>query len=86
MNNGFILLRNYYNYLIKTTDGGQNWYNQLSEYGEYDASAIFFTDKDNGWFCRYITLYRTSDGGLTWETQLNFDSLGIKDVYFTDQD
>lgn len=63
-------------YLVRTNDGGINWYNvtppDLDEAGF--AVQTFILDKDHAWvqkpdfnnFPKNGLLYHTSDGGLTW--------------------
>ena len=54
--------------MLKTTDGGSNWQS-------LDASSIFsnlmydiaFVDENTGWVITTDSIYRTSDGGNTWE-------------------
>jgi hypothetical protein len=65
--------------LYKTTDGGKNWMKATipSGYGG-DIGDLLMVDSMNGWLAMTVyggshnkALWRTSDGGLTWnETQL----------------
>ncbi len=67
--------------LYKTEDGGMNW-NKLTGTEEENATiplesktGIIFTNSNNGWITTltprdgYIGLFRTKDGGVTWEQQ-----------------
>ena len=51
--------------LTKTSDGGKNWNDDYSVLG-YD---IGFLNNKYGWVSSYKRIYRTSDGGETWELQ-----------------
>ena len=54
--------------VYKTTDGGENWNLQLNTDHEY-LRNIAFLDEDRG-FLGTLTpnMYRTLDGGVTWDT------------------
>lgn len=68
-------------YVWRTTDGGSTWLpsNRLDQSGlaeSFSPSHLQFVDLFNGWFLvhvgvgmnhDYIALYRTKDGGLSWE-------------------
>jgi photosystem II stability/assembly factor-like uncharacterized protein len=83
--------------IYQTNDGGKNWQASLLQIGNVDygplASAVYlhFLDRQNGWVVVELMsssnfsigkLYRTMDGGLTWE-ELPLP-LG-EPVYFLDQ-
>lgn len=66
--------------LIGTTDGGKTW-TSLGSTPSIHWYAIFFLDKNNGWIAgqdsstpSYGEIYRTSDGGQTWNLSFR-DSL-----------
>jgi photosystem II stability/assembly factor-like uncharacterized protein len=52
-------------YLLKTTDGGFNWYEITSIYEPY---ALYFLDSNIGFVGGINVLYKTIDGGLNWDT------------------
>ncbi len=65
--------------LVKTLDGGKNW-NLGSKIPKYADFKPFFISMDEGWLAGrvgagnqkyYDVIYYTSDGGQTWETQLD---------------
>jgi photosystem II stability/assembly factor-like uncharacterized protein len=80
--------------IFKTTDGGESWNagNKIPEFRYFDP---FFTDMKNGWLAGNINtssdlrsdlIYYTSDGGETWETQLDtllYPQLGLSSIYFS---
>ena len=64
------------NTIIKTTNGGTNWFIQLNEleYGNYFTQSIYFVDSNTG-FAGYFgsmgfgvsgTIAKTTNGGLNW--------------------
>ncbi|MDX9791570.1 MAG: T9SS type A sorting domain-containing protein [Candidatus Kapabacteria bacterium] len=79
--------------IFKTTDGGESWNagNKIPEFRYFDP---FFTDMKNGWLAGNINtssnlysdlIYYTSDGGETWETQLDtllYPQRGLTGIYF----
>jgi photosystem II stability/assembly factor-like uncharacterized protein len=72
-------------YIIKTTDGGENWFSQLNSAG---LSGIHFSDTLNGWVTRIgggiYKPFKTIDGGENWIEQTNFPSNDTRDVFFND--
>lgn len=58
--------------IIKTIDGGENW---TALAGDADStvqdqhyfSEVFFLDNNQGWVSSFGCLYKTNDGGSTWE-------------------
>ena len=79
--------------LYKTEDGGRNWDRLTSTEDEKatipleSKTGIIFTDSTDGWITTqtprdgYIGLFRTKDGGVTWEQQ----ELKIPEEYSTSQ-
>src|SRR5258706_1086919 len=78
--------------VVRTNDGGVTWYNVtptgLAEAG-YSVSTDFF-DVRNSWvqfpdpnnFPNWGTLYHTSDGGITWSS--NLTPFSDRDMAFVD--
>ncbi len=67
-------LSTYSSYFYYTTDAGETW--TLSDEMPADnVKAFYFIDENTGWICGgglsggYIA--KTTDGGMSWETQLN---------------
>ncbi|MFA5404580.1 MAG: T9SS type A sorting domain-containing protein [Ignavibacteria bacterium] len=61
--------------VIKTTNGGLNWTQQLGM--NYCPSKLFFINKDTGWCATQLSLnnnplMRTTNGGLNWTAQFTF--------------
>ena len=73
--------------IYKTTDGGETWVLSYLVQGDENSdlmgiegdefsgiSSIFFKDVDNGFAVsggRYKYLYKTTNGGSTWELKIN---------------
>jgi photosystem II stability/assembly factor-like uncharacterized protein len=55
---GFMMAHN--NSTMKTTDGGNNWFQVIANHGFTD---IHFSDSLTGWIARP---YKTTDGGMNW--------------------
>lgn len=62
--------------VIKTTNGGNNWFTN-----SYVSSFIFLNDvvfinNDTGWVCSTYPLdgglWRTTNGGISWQMQMNY--------------
>ncbi|MCF8367617.1 MAG: hypothetical protein K9G76_01150 [Bacteroidales bacterium] len=54
--------------LLKTTDGGQNWFQTLYPEENVFITCILFRDSLNGWMGgRPHTLVHTTNGGIDWE-------------------
>jgi photosystem II stability/assembly factor-like uncharacterized protein len=51
------------NYIYKTVDGGKNWILHSSQV----IDQIYFVNENTGFGLKYGDLYRTLDGGITWE-------------------
>jgi len=71
-------------YVIKTTDGGENWFSQLNANGVKD---IHFSNSLNGWVTGGGTSgkpFKTTDGGENWIEQVNMPIAFTDDVHFND--
>jgi len=68
--------------ILKTTDGGTNWFSQTYEHG-YFLSSVNFTDSSNGWAVgQYGTIIRTTNGGGNWITQSSGTLSNLTSAYF----
>ena len=52
-----------------TTNGGTSW-NTKSIPGLTDTIGMWFTDVNTGWVCDTINVTKTTDGGVSWTTQV----------------
>lgn len=71
-------------YVIKTTDGGENWFSQLNANGVND---VHFSDSLNGWVTGGGSIgkpFKTTDGGENWIEQVNIPIAFTDDVHFND--
>lgn len=68
--------------IIKTTDGGNNWYTQSVT--NNSLSSINFPSIDTGYACGYFgTILRTTNAGLNWSTQQNYaSSFNLHEIHF----
>jgi photosystem II stability/assembly factor-like uncharacterized protein len=68
--------------LLKTTNGGLNWINQIANfpYGNRVIS-LFFTDINTGWITGAEGIYKTTNGGENYFTITNPSSI-VYDCYF----
>jgi photosystem II stability/assembly factor-like uncharacterized protein len=53
--------------LLHTRDGGQSWDRVKLPNEERSFDRIHFTDKANGWLIGRNSIYRTGDGGRSWQ-------------------
>jgi len=76
-----------YGIILHTDDGGNTWEEQISGTSEY-ISAVYFTNSTYGWAVGNnddgSTIYRTANGGSTWEEDELFAGRA-RGLYFTDQ-
>ncbi len=56
------------NFILKTSDGGENW-NQLSFIASGDITSIFFLNDSTGWVNTsiYGRIFKTNNSGLTFD-------------------
>jgi len=81
-NTGYILGDN--SLLLKTTEGGENWYD-ISLEGTVNYKSIYFLDNYNGFLTGasgYIL--RTSDGGASWDTIHIIEGVSPGRLHFID--
>ena len=73
--------------ILKTTDGGNNWYTQINVGISVGFNGIYFIDSLNGWTANSNKRpFKTSDGGENWIEQTNLNFFQTNDVYFSDLD
>jgi photosystem II stability/assembly factor-like uncharacterized protein len=76
--------------IVKTTNGGQNWFDQSISTVDH-IHSIFFTDSLNGWITlyefipeRHGVILRTTNGGENWTMQHWIWYVTIHKIFFTD--
>jgi photosystem II stability/assembly factor-like uncharacterized protein len=74
---------------MKTTDGGASWFVNKNVVGVSSTGSNeiiydgFFLDMDNGFLNGFGGIWRTTDGGLTWDSLYNFSTTAtVYDIYF----
>ena len=85
--NGWIVGGDYYAFILKTTDGGENWIEEANN----DSKMIHhfyktrFSDRNNGWIIgQFGMIYKTTDTGVSWSAQRD-DKYGFSSIYFIDE-
>ena len=74
--------------VIKTTDGGTTW--DVQHLDNYADVYIFFIDQNYGWILSSASpsatykLYRTTNGGADWQSNLINTTYILNDLYFID--
>ncbi|MBO9562809.1 MAG: hypothetical protein J7621_08555 [Niastella sp.] len=72
-------------FIVKTTDGGQNWTKVFTPSDKIEIAAIYFINNTTGFCAGDNVIFKTADGGQTW-SEYKVNNLGGKmmDVLFTD--
>jgi photosystem II stability/assembly factor-like uncharacterized protein len=71
--------------ILKTTDGGLNWFSQTSG-TTAGLCSVYFFDKDNGYsFGSEGTILKTTDGGNHWIRQPSETFVSPRSVFFIDR-
>jgi photosystem II stability/assembly factor-like uncharacterized protein len=74
----------YWGTILKTTDGGQTWFNQNSGIIE-PLRSVYFIDINNGWIVGdYGNIFNTTDGGNNWILQEKVTNNSLNSVWFFD--
>jgi photosystem II stability/assembly factor-like uncharacterized protein len=68
--------------LIKTTDGGEHWF--ITQTFSAYINKVSFLDSNLGWLISGWSLYRTMDGGESWQILFSITSGNMYDFYFID--
>jgi len=71
-------------YICKTKDGGINW--DVNPFGPGPFWCIEFLDDLNGWISGRGTILKTTDGGDTWETQIDTIESDFKQIILLKED
>lgn len=74
VNTGFAV--GYGNTMIKSTNGGMNWFNvSIFSTTAQDLNSVFFINENTGWFCSTSdTVFYTTNSGSSWTPQIWFVS------------
>lgn len=73
--------------IYRTSDGGLTWFSSDSLYEEGGFWCSFFLDQNIGWVSGYRNVYKTLDGGKSWDFEYSPDSLWLdaKEIQFTEE-
>jgi hypothetical protein len=72
-------------HIMKTTDGGENWFVQVNAPGSGNFSGIHFVDSLFGWASiSNRKPFKTTDGGENWIEQTQLSPNSSRDVFFID--
>jgi photosystem II stability/assembly factor-like uncharacterized protein len=75
------------NFIMKTTDGGENWVKKTVSIEPYPfGKALWFASTDVGYIVRDSTVLKTTDGGTSWTSQTIKGAKGFGDICFVDAD
>ena len=71
--------------LLKTTDYGQSWNSVAAYSGAGTTRGIFFLNPDTGWVTNSLyQIYRTTNGGATFEQQASLGTGSLYEIKFVD--
>lgn len=81
---GWIVGGDYYAFILKTTDGGENWIEEVNNNDEmiHHFYKIRFSDRNNGWIMgQFGMIYKTTDAGENWISQRE-NNYHFNSIYF----
>lgn len=74
--------------ILKTTDGGNYWFQQYLPNYYTPLAAVFFLDENTGWtgggyyyFAHFGQIFKTTNGGINWYLQTTNNTMA-QDFYF----
>jgi photosystem II stability/assembly factor-like uncharacterized protein len=71
--------------IIKTTNGGLNWFTQYIDSSYYYISSIFYINQNTGWAGGAPgPILKTTNGGINWFYQAYGKHLWLGSIYFID--
>ncbi|MEK6481078.1 YCF48-related protein [Catalinimonas sp. 4WD22] len=89
---GYVIGREYANYILKTADGGQTWSTQLLGINSYPplAQDIYFLDSQTGYIIgnedEQGVIFSTSDGGENWSKEEIFTDKELCCLFVSDEE
>ncbi|MGC4100010.1 WD40/YVTN/BNR-like repeat-containing protein [Ferruginibacter sp.] len=71
--------------IFKSVDGGAN-FSQIANYGSNLSgfADLHFIDANNGYLSFGRKLFKTSDGGTTWQAVVSLATANFSEIHFTD--
>lgn len=85
--NGWIVGGDYYAFILKTTDGGENWIEESNNNEEmtHHFYKIRFFGVNNGWIVgQFGMIYKTTDTGESWAAQRE-EKFNFRAVHFINE-
>lgn len=70
--------------LINSINGGENW-TILNNEVTHNPSCLSFLNLNNGWLTGWQGIYKTTDGGLTWELNFSIQESGFASIIFVSE-
>ncbi|PKP01537.1 MAG: hypothetical protein CVU11_14950 [Bacteroidetes bacterium HGW-Bacteroidetes-6] len=70
--------------VVKTTNGGNSWANTNMNYNKWLMGTCFLSANYGFAVGEYGKAYRTTDGGLSWDSLVTGTNLNLESVFFTD--
>lgn len=69
-------------YILKTEDGGSSWNATYLDIGMYQFLDSYFVNQDTGWVVGGDSIFKTTDGGDTWESLQEMNGYRYYSCYF----
>lgn len=73
----------YINYLLRTSNGGVNWYN-VNNFGGNTFWSVDFINQNTGWLISDSIIYKSTNGGNYWNL-ISVQSSYIRSIKFIDE-
>jgi|SRR5882762_3687195 len=68
---------NHQGHIFRTDSGGMSW-TKISELRDFTgANQIQFLNENDGWIREFLSIWRTRDGGVTWQQTLSTVTPGV---------
>ena len=73
--------------ILKTTNGGITWDQQITGHSANRFTSVHFEDENSGWVIGNWggVILRTTNGGTDWTEQKSGSNSWLNDIYFVDQ-
>ena len=84
---GWIVGGDYYAFILKTTDGGENWNEEANNNDEmiHHFYKLRFSGSHNGWIMgQFGMIYKTTDAGVNWISQRE-NNYHFNSIYFANE-
>lgn len=68
--------------VLRTEDGGTSWDVSYLDLGDWSLESIYFINQDTGWVVGSDEIFKTTDGGESWEPMEGLDNQYYHSCYF----